>query len=80
MTTGPIHHLIVFIILGFALLKIFKKSKIIFFVYLLALPLIGEYIQPFIPLNFNFEYMDIVWNYVGILLPIPIYLGCNSVV
>ena len=65
--TSPWHHVIAFTIFGFILMMIVKEfiRTIIVFV---IISIFAESLQIFLPFNFVFELMDIVWNFLGCMM------------
>jgi hypothetical protein len=77
MNTGPEHHLIVTSILFFIVCTLCIRKKRFFLPILILLPMLMEFVQPLLPLNFSFEVMDIFWNYLGAAIGISLYTLFN---
>jgi len=74
MQTGPPHHLVVAATLFFFIRMFFIRREFLFYTALILLPLLMEFVQPFLPFNFSFEVGDIVWNYIGAAIGISAYM------
>ena len=77
MNTGPEHHLIVASFLFFIICMLCIRKKKYFFPLLALLPMLMEFVQPFLPFYFSFEVMDIFWNYLGAAIGITLYTLFN---
>lgn len=77
MSTGPEHHLIVASFLFFFICMLCIRKKRYFVPILILLPMLMEFVQPFLPFNFAFEVADIFWNYLGAAIGISLYMLFN---
>ena len=73
MNTGPEHHLIVASFLFFFICMLCIRKKKYFVPILILLPMLMEFVQPFLPFNFAFEVADIFWNYLGAAIGILLF-------
>ena len=77
MNTGPEHHLIVAAFLFFFICMLCIRKKRYFVPIFILLPMLMEFVQPFLPFNFAFEVADIFWNYLGAAIGISLYTLFN---